>query len=84
MPTNESIRERIIRLVRPEDKIVRSHLLRKFNVSDRDRANEQVSLLLSEGVLVRTGLGVRGSPETIQRGKCWPKEKCPFCHQIIH
>jgi len=83
MPANDIIKERVLRLVQPEAGIVRRHLLRKFNTADRARASEQISVLLSEGVLMSTGIGRRGSPEVIQRGVLWPKDKCPFCHQVI-
>jgi hypothetical protein len=53
-----------------------------FGRSLRARAKLEVSRMISEGVFIITGLGVRGNPEMIRKGPSFPELLCPNCGQI--
>jgi predicted HTH transcriptional regulator len=79
MPTNEYMRERLIRLIQQNGPTTVRKLLRKFNGAARASASAQIGQLLSDGVFVTTGIGHKGYPKTIQAGPTFPAKRCPFC-----
>ncbi len=83
MPTNDYVRERLIRLVRSQPKleITRRSLIRLFDSSARVQVDYQIGLLISDGVFILTGLGRRGDPEKVSPGPNFPARRCPFCLQ---
>lgn len=84
MPRHNYIRLRLIEIIRANAPIVRRTILRKFNTSDRPQANNELSLLLSEGFAHTIGRGIKGNPETIILGASWPADLCPLCRQTIY
>ena len=80
MPSTVTVRHRILAVLRAEPGFVsRTRLLSKIGASYRSQANEQISQLLSEGVLVQTGLGKRGLPFEIGFNTNYPAHLCPCC-----
>lgn len=74
------VRHRVLRLLKTQPEFVsRSVLINKIGASYRSQADEQISQLLSEGVLVQTGLGKRGSPHMIGFNQNYPAHICPCC-----
>jgi hypothetical protein len=83
MPSNEDVQARLINLLdqAPDKLMVRRKLVKACGSSYRCRADEQISLLLSNGVFVLLGLGVKGSPKVVALNKQLTPDRCPLCHQ---
>ena len=84
MPKKGAIRERIIHIFAASGSMTRYALEHLFNLRDRPRAIQELSNLLSEGILVETGSGKRGVPFIIHRSPVYPfREKCTMCGQQL-
>ena len=85
MPYTSKIRERIIRMLWNESGLVTlRHLEQSFDKSRRRAALDEISLLVSEGVLHRIGSGRRGDPFKLLLSRTYPfKVFCPLCKQSI-
>lgn len=82
--TKATIRERIIGIMFAHGSITRFALEHAFNGPARSKAEEEISNLLSSGILVQTGIGTRGRPFIIHRSPVWPfREKCAMCGQSL-
>jgi hypothetical protein len=79
MPTVSYFREKIIREVRATGTMTRRALLRKISGTNRAQANFQIGQLVSDGVLISTGIGRRGHPEIIGLSPIFSAMRCPFC-----
>lgn len=76
------VRERLIRLIQSSQQpILRRKLVSTFDVSRRKEAEQELSLLVSEGYVNPLGTGRRGMPFRVVTSETWPFNKCPFCHQ---
>ena len=62
MLSHTQVRFRVIKLIQELKSVTQYALLRRFDKRDRDRANEEISMLASEGYLILLGRGRRGSP----------------------
>ena len=79
----DKIRERLIRLLW-DGPMLRRAIDRKFDKTRRLAAQEELSLLISEGVILSTGSGRRGHPNKVQLSQVYPLQRlCPFCKQTI-
>src|ERR1700676_1770562 len=80
---NDRYRLDLIERIRAEQYPVSRHaILMKFMGSARSKVDNQIGLLISDGVFISLGLGKRGMPNLIAMGKNFPSDKCPFClHQ---
>lgn len=84
MPTNIYLRDRLVRLVRSDGRpVARRDLIRRCGMSYQKQADEQIGLLLSDGVLITIGSGHRGNPVRLIAGPNWPALICPTCKQKI-
>ena len=83
MPSTFKIRERLIRLLW-EGPALRRTIESRFGQSRRLVAQEQLSLLISDGVVLSTGLGRRGHPNMVQLSQVYPLHGlCPLCKQAF-
>ena len=83
MLSHTQVRFRVIKLIQELKSVTQYALLRRFDKRDRDRANEEISMLASEGYLILLGIGRRGSPRRLEVGPLFPNDKCPMCGQTI-
>jgi len=83
MSYTNKIRERLIRLLW-EGPALRRTIERKFDKNRIRVAQEELSLLISEGVILSTGSGRRGHPNKVQLSPTYPFDRhCPLCNQDI-
>lgn len=84
MPTKEDIRSRIIRIMRESEAlpIAQRTVIQQIGQTYRAQAESELSSMLSDGVLVRLGLGKRGMPFTLIFGPNAIR-LCPCCGQPI-
>jgi hypothetical protein len=83
MSYTSKIRERLIRLLWDGPQLRRT-IENQFGKSRRRTAQEELSLLISEGAILSTGSGRRGHPNQIQLSPIYPFDKhCPLCGQTI-
>jgi len=89
MPTNDYVRLRVLRIIDSVTNsqgpgfIKRRDLIRRVGSSYAKQADDMIGLLLSEGVLISFGTGQRSDPVRISKGKNYPIDLCPYCHQRI-
>jgi hypothetical protein len=84
MSYTSKIRERLIRLLWDGPQLRRT-IESKFDKTRRRAAQEELSLLISEGVILSTGSGRRGHPNRIQLSPVYLfDQRCPLCNQTIH
>jgi hypothetical protein len=79
MPKPEVIRARVFRLIDEHAPVARRVLEHKFAASTREAAKQIISELLADSTIAVTGIGKRGSPETIVKAVNWPQGRCPLC-----
>jgi hypothetical protein len=83
MSHTSKIRERLIRLLWTGPQLRRA-IENEFGKTRRRAAREELSLLISEGVILSTGSGRRGHPNKIQLSPVYPFDRyCPLCNQPI-
>jgi hypothetical protein len=82
MPAQDIVQARLINVIsRAPDRIMtRRALINSCGRTYRAQADEQISLLLSNGTFVLMGLGIKGSPKTIMLNRVNP-DRCPLCHR---
>lgn len=74
------VRARMLRIIaRSVGPVSRSRLVRAFNGSAMALAKDELSNIISEGVVNLIGTGRRGSPYKVVKGSGWPAEICPLC-----
>lgn len=84
MPTQLSIRERLIRVIHDAGSAIpRRELVRRFDGSRRSQANAEVSNMLNENVLALVGRGVRGDPVRLVFSGGYSGQRCKLCGQTI-
>jgi hypothetical protein len=75
MPITSKIRERLLRLLW-EGPMLRRAVVGKFDKSRRQAAEEEIRLLVSQGIVLSTGSGRRGHPNMIQLSPTYPLNYC--------
>ena len=89
MPTNDYVRERIIRIMDSVTKppnygeFTRRELRNLFGHTYRKQVDDMIGQLLSEGVLFSLGTGRSGDPVKIIMNRNYPSHICPLCKQRI-
>lgn len=83
MSFTSKIRERLIRLLWDEP-LPKRTVIDKFDKARRSAAQDEISVLLSDGAIIQTGMGKRGSPTMLQLSPVYPFDvRCPLCNQQI-
>ena len=59
MSINDYVRGKVIRVVKSKGQITRRELLRKLSSTYRARADKQIEMLVSEGILAVTKIGTK-------------------------
>ena len=84
MPSIDVVRFRILNIVRSTPGFIRRRVLeRKIGPNYRSQSDEQISQMLSEGILVQIGTGVRGDPFAVGLNTNFPPHICPCCVRPI-
>jgi hypothetical protein len=74
------VRARMLRIIAHSvDPVSCYHLVRAFNGGARALAKDELSNIISEGVVNLIGTGRRGSPYKVVKGSSWPVGICPLC-----
>jgi hypothetical protein len=82
MPKVIDVRERLIRMLISGEPLSLTRIRKSFDKSRRVICEQELSNLISEGVLLKTGTGRRGYPYMIQLSPVYPiSVKCPLCRQ---
>lgn len=82
---SEYIRRNILRILGSVPGFMREReLLRKLPSSYYRRAKTEISVMLGENILVRTGLGTRSAPFALGLGLRATEGNCPCCGQPIY
>jgi hypothetical protein len=79
-----STRELLIRLLKAMDAgfLYERDIPNRLGSSRRKEAIAELSVLLSEGYIIRLGTGHRGDPFRIILSGTWPFNKCPLCGHV--
>jgi hypothetical protein len=80
--TESKVRERLLRMLVDGVPQYRRNVEDAFDKTRRQLAKNQLSLLISQGVLIQTGTGRRGHPNMVQLSPIYPiSVLCPMCGQ---
>jgi hypothetical protein len=84
MPTNSYIRAKLIKLIitKPDERVSRASLLRRFGPSNKDQANRQIDQLVFDEVLIPHSFKRGGRDyKVFFKGPKMQYFKCPLCSQ---
>ena len=82
MPKRAGIRERLLRMMLDGKSHHKRNIEKAFGRSRMPLVKDELGLLISQGILIQTGIGRRGNPHAVQLSPIYPiSVLCPMCGQ---